>query len=152
MEDKPRILVVYHSQSGGTERMAQAVIQGASAFATVRSRDALQASVEDVFWSDALILGTPENFGYMSGALKCFLDRVYYPCLDKVAGKPYGLFIKAGNDGSGAVTSIHRIVKGLALKEVQDPVLAVGDLTDTALTQCKELGMTMGAGLEAGMF
>ena len=152
MDRKPRLLIVYHSQSGSTKRMAESVIRGAGEFADVRDRDALQASVDDVLWCDGLIMGTPENFGYMSGALKYFLDRVYYPCLDRVAGKPYGLFVKAGNDGTGAITSVRRIVKGLALKEVQEPLLAVGDLDERVLTRCEELGMTVAAGLEAGMF
>jgi len=132
--------------------MAEAVIRGAREYADVRDRDALQASVDDVLWCDGLIMGTPENFGYMSGALKYFLDQVYYPCLDQVAGKPYGLFVKAGNDGSGAIMSVRRIVKGLALKEVQEPVLAVGELDEQVLAHCEELGMTVAAGLEAGMF
>jgi len=152
MDRKPRVLIVYHSQSGSTGRMAEAVIKGAREYAEVRSCDALQATADDVLWSDGLLLGTPENFGYMSGAMKYFLDRIYYPCLDKVAGRPYGLFIKAGNDGSGAITSIHRIVKGLALKEIQPPVLAVGELDADVLEQCEELGMTLAAGLEAGIF
>lgn len=132
--------------------MAEAVIRGAREFADVRDRDALQATVDDVLWCDGLIMGTPENFGYMSGALKYFLDHVYYPCLDRVAGKPWGLFVKAGNDGSGAISSVRRIVKGLALKEVQEPVLAVGELDEQVLTRCEELGMTVAAGLEAGIF
>jgi multimeric flavodoxin WrbA len=132
--------------------MAEAVIRGAREFADVRDRDALQASADDVLWCDALIMGTPENFGYMSGALKYFLDRIYYPCLDQVAGKPWALFVKAGNDGTGAMTSVRRIVKGLALKEVQEPVLAVGELDEQVLNRCEELGMALAAGVEAGMF
>ena len=132
--------------------MAKAVIRGAREFADVRDRDALQATVDDVLWCDGLIMGTPENFGYMSGALKYFLDHVYYPCLDRVAGKPWGLFVKAGNDGTGAISSVRRIVKGLALKEVQEPVLAVGELDEQVLARCEELGMTVAAGLEAGIF
>ena len=132
--------------------MAEAVIMGAREFADVRDRDALQATVDDVLWCDGLIMGTPENFVYMSGALKYFLDHVYYPCLDRVAGKPWGLFVKAGNDGTGAISSVRRIVKGLALKEVQEPVLAVGELDEQVLARCEELGMTVAAGLEAGIF
>ncbi|HKL63918.1 MAG TPA: NAD(P)H-dependent oxidoreductase, partial [Woeseiaceae bacterium] len=119
---------------------------------TVRVRSALEADADDVLWSDALILGTPENFGYMSGALKYFLDRVYYPCLDKVEGKPWALFVRAGNDGTGAVTSVRRIVAGLALKEVQPPLVVAGEFDEARLAECEELGMTVAAGLEAGVF
>jgi len=136
--------------------MADAVLRGARhpdiEGVEVRVVDPLEADADDLLWADGVILGTPENFGYMSGAMKYFLDRVYYPCLDKVNGKPYALFIRAGNDGSGAVNSIQRILKGLALKQVQDPVLVVGEFDDDRLADCEELGMTMAAGLAAGVF
>lgn len=155
MADK-HLLIVYHSQSGTTQRMAEAVIRGARHEdvdgVTVRVLDALEAGADDVLWSDALILGTPENFGYMSGGLKVFLDRVYYPCLEKVEGKPYALFVRAGNDGTGAVTSVQRIVAGLALKEIQPPLVIAGEFDETRLGECEELGMTVAAGLEAGVF
>ncbi len=155
MADK-HLLIVYHSQSGTTERMAEAVIRGARhedvEGVTVRVRSALEADADDVLWSDALILGTPENFGYMSGALKYFLDRVYYPCLDKVEGRPWALFVRAGNDGTGAVTSVQRIVAGLALKEIQPPLVIAGEFDEARLAECEELGMTVAAGLEAGVF
>jgi multimeric flavodoxin WrbA len=94
--------------------MARAVIAGARhaeiVGVEVRVRDALEADADDVLWADAMIFGTPENFGYMSGAMKYFLDRIYYDCLDRVAGRPYALFIRAGNDGRGAIGSIERIL------------------------------------------
>lgn len=155
MSEARHLLIVYHSQSGSTERMAEAVIAGARhadiSGVEVRVRDALAADADDVLWADALILGTPENFGYMSGALKYFLDRIYYPCLDRVAGRPYALFIRAGNDGSGAISSIERILSGLALKKVQEPVAIVGEFDESRLPECEALGMTIAAGLEAGI-
>jgi multimeric flavodoxin WrbA len=84
--------------------------------------------------------------------LKYFFDRVYYPCLEQIGGRPYSLFIRAGNDGSGAISSISRIVAGLAIKEVQEPILVAGEFDETRLMECEELGMAMAAGLEAGIF
>jgi multimeric flavodoxin WrbA len=156
MSNSKHLLIVYHSQSGTTSQMAQAVIRGANhkdiEDVEVRVRDALEATQHDVLWADGYIFGTPENFGYMSGALKYFFDRIYYPCLDKIGGRPYALFIRAGNDGSGALASISRIVTGLAIREVQDPVLIAGEFDETRLAECEKLGMTMAAGLEAGIF
>ncbi len=156
MAEAKHLLIVYHSQSGTTSRMAEAVIKGAKhpdiEGVEVRVRDALEALPDDLLWADGFILGTPENFGYMSGAMKYFLDRVYYDCEDKVSGIPYGLFVRAGNDGTGAISSITRILTGLSVKQVQEPVLIAGDFDDSRLTECEELGMTLAAGLESGIF
>ena len=156
MAEAKHLLIVYHSQSGTTSKMAEAVIKGAKnpdiEGVEVRVRDALEALPDDVLWADGFILGTPENFGYMSGAMKYFLDRVYYACEDKVGGIPYGLFVRAGNDGTGAISSITRILTGLSVKQVQEPVLIAGEFDESRLTECEELGMTMAAGLESGVF
>ncbi len=156
MAETKHLLIVFHSQSGTTSKMADAVIEGAKhpdiEGVEVRVRDALEALPTDVLWADGMILGTPENFGYMSGAIKYFLDRVYYPCEDKVSGMPYALFVRAGNDGSGAISSITRILTGLSVRQVQDPVLIAGDFDESRLSECEELGMTMAAGLESGVF
>ena len=136
--------------------MAEAVIRGARnpdvENVDVRARPALEADASDLLWCDGFILGTPENFGYMSGAMKHFLDRVFYPCENKVNGKPWAMFVRAGNDGTGTIASIRRILKGLAVKEVQEPVLIAGEFDDSRLAECEELGLTMAAGLEAGVF
>ena len=150
------LLIVFHTQSGTTSRMADAVIAGATSSdvdgVSVRVKSALEADAEDLLWCDAFILGTPENFGYMSGALKYFLDRVYYACENKINGKPYAIFIRAGNDGSGAISSIRRILTGLAVREVQDPILIAGEFDESRLAECEELGLTLAAGLEAGIY
>ena len=136
--------------------MAEAVICGAKHpdvdGVEVRVKTALDADAEDLLWADGFILGTPENFGYMSGAMKYFLDRVYYPCEGKLNGRPWALFVRAGNDGTGAISSVRRILTGLAVKEVQEPLLIAGDFDEARLADCEELGLTMAAGLEAGVF
>ena len=84
--------------------------------------------------------------------MKYFLDRGYYPCEDKVSGMPYALFVRAGNDGTGAISSITRILAGLAVKQVQEPLLIAGEFDESRLIECEELGMTMASGLESGIF
>ncbi len=156
MAERKHLLIVYHTQSGTTSRMAEAVIRGARnpdiGNVEVRVRPALEATADDLLWCDAFILGTPENFGYMSGAMKYFLDRSFYDCVDRIDGCPYALFVRAGNDGTGAITSVRRILKGLAVREVQEPVLIAGDFDAARLADCEELGLTLAAGLEAGIF
>ena len=118
----------------------------------LRFKKAADADASDVLWADGFIFGTPENFGYMSGALKDFFDRTFYEVEGQVDGKPYCMFVGAGNDGSGAITAIRRICSGYNFKEVQPPVVVVGDLNDELKNKCVELGMAMAAGLEAGVF
>ncbi len=115
-------------------------------------RGAFDTSADDVRECDGLIIGTPENFGYMSGALKDFFERVYYELLDETPGFPYALFVKASTDGLGAVRSVERIVAGLKWRAVVPPLVVVGDLGPEHLEQCRELGATVAAGLAAGMF
>lgn len=154
--DLKHLLIVYHSQSGHTEAMANAVLRGARSCEVegveARMLRAADADADDLLWADALILGTPENFGYMSGALKDFLDRTYYPCEGKVESLPYAVFVSAGNDGSGALNSIARIARGYPLRIVQEPIVARGETTDAILASCEELGMAMAAGLEMSVF
>jgi multimeric flavodoxin WrbA len=156
MVSEKHLLIVYHSQSGTTSRMADAVIRGARSpdvdGVDVRVKTALEADADDLIWADAFILGTPENFGYMSGALKYFLDRVFYPCENKINGKPWAVFVRAGNDGSGTIAAVRRILSGLAVKEIQEPVLIAGEFDELRLVECEELGLTIAAGLEAGVF
>jgi len=154
--DARNLLIVYHSRSGGTQALADAAIAGAASDeidgVEVRVERAFDATVDDVRWCDGIVLGTPENFGYMSGALKDFFERIYYTLLDETRGLPYALFVKGGHDGEGAVRSVERIVTGLGWRSVLAPVLVVGELDDAARERCHELGITFAAGLEAGVF
>ena len=156
MADQKELLVILHSRSGNTEAMAQAVIDGARDEnidnVDVIVRDALTATAEEVMHADGLILGTPENFGYMSGAMKMFFETIYYPCLEHTQGLPYACFIRAGNDGQGALSSMTRIIQGLRWKQVLAPIIVAGEITNSDLQACNELGMSVAAGLEGGIF
>lgn len=156
MPDPHRLLVVYHSRSGGTQAMTDAVVAGATDDAIegvhVVVQRAFDTSPDDVRACNAIILGTPSNFGYMSGALKDFFDRVFYEVLEGTPGLPYALYVKASSDGDGAVKSVERIVAGLRWKAIAPPLVVTGDLAPQDVDRCHELGATMAAGLEAGMF
>lgn len=150
-----KLLVIYHTQSGNTELMANAVLEGArnpDIRVETRVLKAGNAGPDDLRWCDGLLLGTPENFGYMSGAIKDFLDRTFYQTEGEVEGLPYAIFISAGNDGSGALTSIRRIAKGYPFKEVMEPIVAKGIVTEDVLRRCQEMGLAMAAGLESAIY
>ncbi len=155
MTDKKHLLIVFHSKTGKNGRMAESVHQGAQdpdIDVEVRFLKAGDADAQDLLWADGIVFGSPENFGYMSGALKDFFDRTFYEVEGQVDGKPYCIFVGAGNDGTGALTAIRRICMGYHFKEIQPPVIVPGELSDATLRSCYELGMAMGAGLEAGVF
>ncbi len=136
--------------------MANAVYDGASdgqlEETQVVMKAALEADAEDLLAADGLILGTPENFGYMSGGMKDFLDRTFYEVEGRIKPLPYGIFISAGNDGSGALTAIRRIAKGYPFIEVQEPIIVKGQASAEQLKACRELGLALAAGLEAGIY
>ena len=118
----------------------------------LRCLRAKDAKADDLLWAQGLILGTPENFGYMSGAMKDFFDRTFYEVEGKLNPLPYALVIGAGNDGSGAIRAIKRIANGYPFNEVQEPIVSTGSPSDEHLTQCRELGMAFAAGLSLGIF
>ena len=153
---KKRLLVIAHAPSPNTLAMLEAIAEGASHHdiqgVEVSVTAPLQTNPKDVLSCDALILGTTENLGYMSGALKDFFDRSYYPLLDNTQGLPYALYIRAGLDGTGTRRSVESIATGLKWRAVQEPLLCRGDFKDSFLRDCRELGMFMSAGLEAGIF
>ncbi len=149
------LLIVYHSKTGKNGQMAEYVYAGATdpdIEIEVRFKTAFDADKDDLLWADGVVFGTPENFGYMSGALKDFFDRTFYEVQGQVDARPYCLFVGAGNDGSGAVTAVHRICNGYNFREIQPPLVIVGELKADSESLCREFGMTIAAGLEAGIF
>jgi multimeric flavodoxin WrbA len=152
---KKHLLVIYSTQTGRTQALLEAVRNGIETCADeveVRVLPALQAGLDDLLWAEGLLIGTPENFGYMSGAVKDFLDRVYYPSEGKKLGLPYAIFVSAGNDGSGAVRAIERIATGCGWKPVAEALVVRGEPDPAALARCHELGQTLAAGLAFGIY
>lgn len=150
------LLIVFHSQSGRTESLANAAYEGAMDPAIdaveVRMKRAFDADADDLLWAHGILIGTPENFGYMSGAMKDFFDRTFYAVEGRIQPLPCAIFISAGNDGSGALRAIRRIANGYPFREVQEPVIVKGDVTAKAREMCRELGLALAAGLDAGIY
>lgn len=151
-----RLLIVAHAPSPNTQAMRDAVLKGAQhpdiADIVAEARSPFETGPEDVMTADGIILMTTENLGYMSGAMKDFFDRTYYAVLEEKQGLPCALIIRAGHDGTGTRRGLDTILTGLRWKQVQDPVLCKGDWTQNFLPPCEETGMTLAAGLEAGIF
>lgn len=151
-----RLLIVAHIPSPNTERLRDAVAAGARdpdiEGVDVIVKTPFEAGPADVLAADGIILGTTENLGYMSGALKDFFDRTYYPVLEQKQGLPYALYIRAGFDGTGTRLGVEKIITGLRWRAIQAPVLCKGDWDAAFIDHCQTLGMTMAAGLEAGIY
>jgi len=152
-----RMLVVYQSRSGGTQRLVDAAVKGArlaldQGSGGVVVRHAFDAMPDDVKHASGILIATPANFGYMSGAVKDFFERIYHPCLDHTAGKPYAMIVKGDTDVEGAVSSIQRIATGMKWREVLPPVLVVGEIAQAHEDAAHELGATLAAGLDAGIY
>ncbi|WP_404298825.1 flavodoxin family protein [Alicycliphilus denitrificans] len=160
------LLIVYHSLTGGTHQMAQAACAGAGAEpgVAVRLLHAAQATPDDVLAAQGYLFATPENLAAISGQLKDFFDRCYYPALDRINGRPYASLICAGSDGQNAARQIARIATGWRLKEVAEPlivcthaqtpeaILAPKQIAPDELERCRALGEALATGLALGVF
>jgi multimeric flavodoxin WrbA len=161
-----RLLVVYHTMTGGTRQMAEAAVRAASTepdvHVTLLRADA--AGPDDVLGAGGYLFATPENLASMSGMMKDFFDRTYYPVLDRIAGRPYAALVCAGSDGQGAVRQIERIALGWRLKPIAPATIVITHaqtpeailrpkvIDEADLRRCEEIGAAMAAGLALGIF
>ncbi len=159
-----RLLIVYHSRTGGSRQMAEAAAGAAREEAETVLLTAERAGPEDVLAADGYIFCCPENLASMSGAMKEFFDRCYYPVLGQIEGRPYAQMICAGSDGENAKRQIARIATGWRLKEVHkgliintnaqtpEAILAEKVIPEAELQACRDIGLTLAAGMSMGMF
>jgi len=161
-----RLLIVYHSLTGGTRQMAEAAAGAARSEPDidVRLLTAPGAHAADLLAADGIVFATPENLAAIAGKMKDFFDRSYYPALDRINGRPYATMICAGSDGQNAARQIARIATGWRLRAIADPlivctqahtpeaILAPKMIDRADRARCAELGAAFAAGLAAGIF
>ena len=164
MPSVARLLIVWHSATGGSEAMAQAAASGAGGAVTVTCKHAGDASGDDLRAADGYIFVCPENLASLAGVMKDFFDRAYYPALGRIEGRPYAVMICAGSDGEGAARQIARIATGWRLRAIAEPlilcthaqtpeaILAPKLITEADRTKCRDLGAAMAEGLAMGIF
>jgi NAD(P)H-dependent FMN reductase len=157
----PRLLVVHHAPTPRVRSLADAVVAGAHDDAIegveVVVRDALEAKADDVLAADGYVLGTPANFGYMSGALKHFFDSIFLQAGGALADDgtgsgaapgaraPYGLWVHGRYDTTGAVRSVQSIVQALPWTQAAEVLEVLGDVGDRETERAYELGGTIAA-------
>ncbi|HBS51000.1 MAG TPA: flavodoxin [Rhodobacteraceae bacterium] len=156
------LLVICHSRTGGSRQMAEAAAQAARAEVETSLLRAEEAGPEELLNAQGYLFCAPENLAALSGAMKEFFDRCYYPVLGRLNGRPYAQMICAGSDGEGAARQLARIAQGWRLKPVQEAlivcthaqspeaILAEKTIPDEDLARCRELGAALGAGLAMG--
>jgi multimeric flavodoxin WrbA len=161
-----RLLIVYHSMTGGTRQMAEAAADAARQAdgAEVIVKKAPDAGPGDLLAADGYLFACPENLAAIAGVMKAFFDRSYYPVLGKIEGRPYAAMICAGSDGENAMRQLERIATGWRLKKAADTIivcthaqspgeiLAEKTISEAELERCRETGAALGAGLEMGIF
>jgi multimeric flavodoxin WrbA len=161
-----QLLIVYHTLTGGALQMARAAAAGGSRESTVKVRleTAAVAGPEALLESSGYVFATPENLAAISGMMKDFFDRCYYPVLDQLVGRPYAILICAGSDGTNAARQIERIATGWRLKPIADPIivcthaqtpeqiLRAKQISVADLQRCEEIGATLAAGLDLGIY
>jgi NAD(P)H-dependent FMN reductase len=148
---KKTLLVVHHTVSPAMHALHLAVMEGVrdpsiqGVDAVVRP--ALVAAAVDVLEADGYLLGSPVNLGYLSGALKHFFDQIYYPCLDATRRRPFGVYLHANNDATGALRALDAITAGLQWRAAQAPLVVTGEPQPGDLSAARELGGALAAGL-----
>jgi len=159
-----RLLIVWHSRTGGSRQMAEAAAEGAREECDTALLRACDAGPDDLLRADGYLFVGPENLAALSGEMKEFFDRCYYPVLGRIEGRAYALMICAGSDGENAARQAARIATGWRLRAIQDPliigtdaqtpeaILAEKQIAKDDLTRCREIGQALGAGLAMGVF
>lgn len=159
-----RLLIIYHSRTCGAEAMARAAFDAAKSECDAQILRAREATPEDLLAAQGYIFCCPENLAAISGEMKEFFDRAYYPLLEQIEGRAFATMICAGSDGTNAVRQISRIATGWRLRQIQEPIivntdaqtpekiLAEKSLSQGQLAPCRELGEAFGAGLSMGVF
>ncbi len=159
-----QLLIVYHSRTGGSRQMAEAAAAGARDEIETRLLEARDTTPDHLKAASGYLFCAPENLAALSGEMKEFFDRCYYPVLGQLEGRPYAQMICAGSDGENAARQLARIATGWRLKEVQPPlivcthaqteaeILALKTIPDNELQTCHDLGAAIGAGLAMGAF
>ena len=159
-----QLLIIYHSRTGGTQQMAQAAYAAAREETDAILLKAQNVDADQMLAASGYLYVAPENLAALSGEMKEFFDRTYYPVLGKIEGRPYAQMVCAGSDGENAVRQTARIATGWRLKEVHPPlivctyaqteaeILAEKTIPEAELEKCRMIGATLGAGLAMGVF
>ena len=161
-----QLLIIWHSMTGGSEALARAAYDGAcrAQGVDVQLVNAADACAAQVMSADGYLFAFPENLAAISGGMKSFFDRCYYPCLGALNGRPYAMIVCAGSDGRNAVAQAERIATGWRLRQIaesrivcthaQTPeaILAPKTMNEADQREAADLGEQIATGLLMGIY
>jgi flavodoxin len=139
----PKVVIVYFSRTGNTEKMAQSVADGVKeAGAVPILQKAELVRIDDLVSADAIAFGSATSWGYMGGKLKDVFENMLLQARDKFNGKPYAVFTSAGviESGKRAAESIEYLAKYFNMRSAANGVVSQGSPTDKDKEACKQLG------------
>ncbi|MGQ9538955.1 MAG: flavodoxin family protein [Candidatus Bathycorpusculaceae bacterium] len=145
-----KILVVYDSKTGNTEKMAYAVAEGAKQVEDVEVmvKKVSQTSLEDLLAADSIIMGSPTYYGQMSAELKALIDESV-KIHGKLEGKVGAAFTSSGGTATGAETTLLSIINAMLVhgmivhgraEDKHYGAVAVEKPNKKELEHCRELG------------
>ena len=152
---KKNILFIHHSPSENTKKLSRLVenkITNVTPNVNLTILNLIQANTFYFREIDGLIIGTTENFGYMSGLTKDFFDRCYDELKDKTEGLPIIYYVRAGLDGEGCKVGLNKILIGLRWKQVLPPLVLKGSWQKDYLKQLEKFVLTFASGIELGIY
>jgi NAD(P)H dehydrogenase (quinone) len=145
-----RVLIVYDSKTGNTEKMANAVADGARRMkgVEVEVKKVHRVSLEDLQDADGIVMGSPTYYGQMSSKLKALIDESV-KVHGKLAGKVGGAFTSSGGSASGAETTLLSILQAMLVHGMivqgraetkHYGAASVGAPDTKEVASCKDLG------------
>ena len=161
-----QLLIIFHSITGGSEQVAEAVAKGARQEPEIEVilQQAQHVQPEHLRTASGYIFIAPEMLGSLSGVMKDFFDRTFYQVLDELNGRPYAALICAGSDGQGALRQLEKIATGWRLKKVaeskivlthaqnKEQILKPKTLEPSVLKASEELGAFFSSALALAVF
>ena len=148
-----KVVVLYYSKTGNTEKMAEAVHQGVKkSDAGVELYRIENFNPEDLPEYEGIIIGSPTYYGLLAGPVKDFLDRSI-KVHGKLNNKIGAAFSSCATTGGGVESTLLSIleamlVHGMLVKGFSDMghsgPISVGEPEERALQECHQLGEEVG--------
>jgi len=142
-----KILFLYYSLSGHTEKMVLAAVEGArEAGAEVILKQTPDAERDDLINCDAVIMGTGNYFQKEAGKFRDYWDRYDYDWLKikkEIGIKPMAWVVSAGVGGDACTGTVNGLMRALNFRRVFPNVVAFEDPTEDDLVRSRNLGRDM---------